>query len=122
MSRRLGAPLGIDRRLAGEGGATVLDVSGDLVVTTGEVLREAVREVLEGGGLHVVLELRRVSHIDTPGLALIHRLHELCTGAGAQLTVVGLPERFRELTRHLRLDEELRFRPNVEAAVDHLPQ
>jgi anti-sigma B factor antagonist len=122
VSRRLGTPLVVERRLAGDLGATVLEVSGDLVVNTGEVLHEAVREALKGGSRHVVLELRRVSHIDTPGLALIHRLHMLCAEGGGQLTLVGMPERFLELTRHLRLDEELRFRASVQALVDDLPR
>ncbi|CAN5175871.1 hypothetical protein BH18GEM1_BH18GEM1_11220 [soil metagenome] len=117
MNRSAATPLTVERRPGRLGEPVVLEVSGELVVTTWDTLAEAVRELMEAGERRIILDLGSLSHIDTPGLALLYRLHERLTTADGTLAIVGLPERFADLIRHLRLHDLLRFRTSVEAAL-----
>lgn len=116
MKSHAAATLAIETRVIGK--AVVLEVSGEVVVTTGETLRGAVEGAIETGGPHVVLDLERLSHIDTPGLALLYRLHERVAAEGGALAIAALPEPFRDLVQRVHLDHRLHLWPTVAAALD----
>lgn len=97
-------------------GTMVLEVTGDLVVSNMSALEAAVDQTLDAGALRLVLDLARIGHVDTPGLALLYRLHRRCEGAGGALLVAGLPDRFTELVRKLRLDEQMGFADGIQEA------
>lgn len=98
-------------------GCGVLDLSGDLVVTSGGSLRDAVEDLLAGGAETIVLGCAGLTHIDTPGLALLQRLAVRCAESGGALIAAALPPAFHELTERLRLRETLQFADSVEAAL-----
>ena len=51
------------------GKVAVLDLSGKITIGEGDVvLRERVTELLEGGRLHVLLNLGKVSYMDSAGI------------------------------------------------------
>jgi stage II sporulation protein AA (anti-sigma F factor antagonist) len=97
-------------------GAIVLRVRGDLVVSNMEQLERAVEEALIAETWGIVLDLADLGHVDTPGLALLYRLHERCAAGGSELVVAGLPDRFADLTQKLHLDQRMRFVRSVEEA------
>lgn len=97
-------------------GTVVLEVAGDLVVSNMSLLERGVDEALDAGGLLIILDLADLDHIDTPGLALLCRLHRRCEGVGGEFVVAGLPVRFADLTRKLHVDQRVRFVPSVEEA------
>ncbi|MFN2383999.1 MAG: STAS domain-containing protein [Gemmatimonadota bacterium] len=121
MTPQLGAPFVIAGRqpvsVAAAVGCGVLDLSGDLVVTSGGALRDAVEELLAGGVGTIVLGCSGLTHIDTPGLALLQRLAVRCGESDGALIAAGLPPAFHELTERLRLRETLQFAASVEAAL-----
>lgn len=123
MSPQLGAPLVIAARrpLALASAAAVpcgvLDLSGDLVITSSGALLDAVEDLLAGGVRTVVLGCGGLTHIDTPGLALLQRLAVRCGESGGALIAAALPAAFHELTERLRLRETLQFADSVEAAL-----
>jgi anti-anti-sigma factor len=116
MSARIGAPLQVQVRAAKN--AHVVEVSGDLVVTSRDAVREAVERILEDGGGRIVVDATRLTHIDTASFALLVRLSDLCRGRGGALVVAGLPAAFAHLARELRLDETVAFADSVERALD----
>jgi anti-anti-sigma factor len=106
----------IEPRAASADGVVVLEVAGDVVVSNMNALEAAVNETLDAGVLRLVLDLAAIGHVDTPGLGLLYRLHRRCEGAGGALLVAGLPDRFTELVRKLRLEERMGFVDGVQEA------
>lgn len=119
MSPRLGAPLRVAPVPSENRGVAVFEVSGDLVVTSMEALEETLAPALAECPL-LVLDVGDLTHIDTPGLALLYRLSLRLAEAGGSLTLARFPERFAELIQELRLAGELRMRDTVRAALDDL--
>ena len=97
-------------------GTVELEQAGDLVVSNMSLLERGVDEALDAGGLLIILDLADLDHIDTPGLALLCRLHRRCEGVGGEFVVAGLPVRFADLTRKLHVDQRVRFVPSVVVA------
>ncbi len=117
MTERLGVPLEVRTREAGEG-RVVVEVAGDLVVTSREAVRLAVEAALGEGARTVIVDAARMTHVDTASLALLARLAGGCRGAGGDLVVAALPSSFAVLARELRLEEALTFVDSVERAAE----
>lgn len=113
-------PLEIRRRAGTAPGVAILDVAGDLVVTTRQELRAAVEECVAAGAPRVIVECDRLTHVDMAGYALLYRLHERCSAGGGGLAVAGLPPEFLEVARSLHLHEHLSFTDDVDAALGSL--
>jgi len=116
VSPHLGAPLEVNVKSVGD--AHVVEVSGDLVVTNREAVREAIEGVLEKGGRTLVIDASRLAHVDTPSLSLLVQLADACRAAGGALVVAGFPPNFAPLARELRLEEALSFADSVELALE----
>lgn len=106
----------VEPRSASPDGVVVLEVAGDLVVSNMGALEAAIDQALDAGALRLVLDLASIGHVDTPGLGLLYRLHRRCEGAGGALLVAGLPERFVDLVRKLRLEDRMGFTDGVQEA------
>jgi anti-anti-sigma factor len=106
----------IEPRSASADGVVVLEVAGDMVVSNMSALEAAIDQTLDAGALRLVLDLTAIGHVDTPGLGLLYRLHRRCEGAGGTLLVAGLPDRFTDLVRKLRLVERMGFADDVQEA------
>jgi anti-anti-sigma factor len=116
VSPHLGAPLQV--KVRAEGDAHVVEVSGDLVITNRDTVREAIEGILEKGAGKLIVDASRLSHVDTPSLSLLVQLADACRAAGGALVVAGLPPAFAPLARELRLAEALSFADSVELALE----
>lgn len=106
----------VDRELRGDG-LVVLVLSGELVVTNREVLRQSADAEIANGARAIVIAVGRLTHIDTSGLALLVHLAGRCAEKGGRLAVAGLKGDFHEMRQHLFLDEAIVFADSVEDAV-----
>lgn len=113
-------PLSVVTRDGDDPDAIVLELEGDLVVTSQDPMRAAVEAKLTGGRGRIVLECARLSHVDMAGFALLYRLHERCVAAGGGFVLAAMPEEFREVARSLHLDEHIPFTESVAAGIDAL--
>ncbi|HUP19817.1 MAG TPA: STAS domain-containing protein [Gemmatimonadota bacterium] len=96
----------------------VIAVTGDLVLTNSNELEAAIESAFAAGRIRVVLDLAGITHVDTPGLALMVRLQERCEARGGGLAVAALPRSFDEIVDQLRLARRLRLVGSVEAALE----
>jgi anti-anti-sigma factor len=99
------------------GGVVVLTLTGELVVTNREVLRQSAEEELADSARALVVAVGRLTHIDASGLALLVHLASLCAEKGGRVVVVGLKPNFHEMRQHLFLDEAILFADDLEDAV-----
>jgi anti-sigma B factor antagonist len=109
-------PLSVER-LPREDGVVVLALSGELVVTNRESLRERAEAELESGARKIVIAIGGLSHVDTSGLALLVQLANRCAERGGRLAVAGLVPGAEEMRQSLFLDEAVVFADGVEDAV-----
>jgi anti-anti-sigma factor len=104
-------------RLPREDGVVVLTLSGELVVTNRDSLRERTGAELEGGARKLVIAIGGLSHVDTSGLALLVQLATRCAERGGRLVVAGRVPGAEEMRQSLFLDEAIEFADGVEDAV-----
>jgi anti-sigma B factor antagonist len=84
-------------------GGSVLVCSGRIVLGDESArLRQMVKEAL-GECSHIVLDLGKVSHIDSTGLGVLAALHASARKMGAEIKLVNLNPRLREVLGITRL-------------------
>ena len=84
-----------NERMIGE--ASVLDLDGRLTFTSGAELRCLVDSHVAAGATHLVLNLERVSYIDSAGLGAMIETFTAARGRATRLTLLNPGDR----TRHL---------------------
>jgi anti-sigma B factor antagonist len=91
------------------GGVVVLDVHGRMTIEVEKtILAEKVREVLQRGHKHILVNLADVPHTDTSGLCDLVEAYLAATRREARLKFTGLTPRVRrvlEITRLLTVFE-----------------
>jgi len=97
------------------GNVTVLDMDGNIRIGGKNVaLQEAIRSLVDEGRNQIVLNLARVTYIDSSGLGELISSHVTVTNTGGQIKLLNLTQRFQELMTTTKLltifdvyDEEL---------------
>ena len=80
------------------GDAKILDCSGRITLGDGTmVVRNTVRNIVDGGGKKIVLNFADVSHIDSSGVGELVSSYATVARHGGQLVIVHLTKRTREL-------------------------
>jgi anti-sigma B factor antagonist len=87
--------LGFNKRMIA--GVTVLDLEGRLTFTAGAELGRLVQALLVGGATQLVLNLERVSYIDSAGLGAMVEAFTVARQKAVRLKLLNPTER----TRHL---------------------
>ena len=85
--------------------ATVFDLEGALKMGEPEQsFRDAVEELLEAGAHNLVVNLSRVSEIDSSGISALVRAHTSMKRQGGRCVYVGAPKRVMQVIKMVRLD------------------
>lgn len=74
-------------------GVCVVAVAGELDMATAPLLEACLREQLETGPTHLILDLQSVRFMGSNGLNCLLQTHELAQTTGAQLHLAGLVTR-----------------------------
>ncbi len=74
------------------GDVTILEPKGKIVIGAGDVaLREAIERAAVGGGAKLILDLQKVSKMDSSGLGELISAHNLVTSGGGAIRLMNLP-------------------------------
>ncbi|MDB5589682.1 SulP family inorganic anion transporter [Enterovirga sp.] len=108
-----------DRQLLQESGAStvILELQGVLFFGNADDLANRVR-TLEGRAETVILDLRRVTDLDTSGLTVLRQLAERCRGRGVHLAVSGPRDGYRALLESALAPSDARVVPDLDAALE----
>lgn len=88
--------LKIERRLCGD--VMILDLNGNITIDSGsETLSHAIRNQLDQGRFNIVLNLKRVTYVDSCGLGNMISGYNCVTKEGGQIKLVNLTNRVRDL-------------------------
>jgi anti-anti-sigma factor len=94
--------MSIQRRDVGD--VTILELDGRLVLEEGELtLRDAVDRLCEGGRANVILDLAKVSRIDSAGIGILVSKFLTAMNRGGRLKLLHLTSRADEMLRMTRL-------------------
>jgi len=104
-------------------GKVVLEVEGAIQLgESGEQLSTALRSELEGGAVHVLLELSRINYADSTGIGELVGDLVRFGEAGKRLVLVNPSKRIRELLRITNLDTLFEIHENLEDALSAVPK
>jgi anti-anti-sigma factor len=82
---------------------------GELDLATADVLREQLRELRESGFREVVLDLRRITFLDSTGIALILKEDRNARDAGLELLLISGPPAVQRVLGICGVTDELKF-------------
>jgi anti-sigma B factor antagonist len=109
MEEGIGVPQGLTVLVERNGGRADLVLSGELDLASAEALAEELHAV-EGERPEVIaLDLRRLSFLDSTGLAFAVRAHTRARREGRQLVIIPGPPQVQKVFALTGLDRVLEF-------------
>lgn len=95
-------------RIRKAGPATILDLEGPLKLGKDEEgFRTQIQELVDGGSLHIAINLAGVSDLDSSGIGSLVRSFTLMKRAGGKCTYFAASKRVLMLLKMVRLDTVL---------------
>jgi anti-sigma B factor antagonist len=82
---------------------------GEVDLATADVLRQQLRELRESGFDEVVLDLRRITFLDSTGIALILKEDRHARDAGLEFTLISGPPAVQRVLGMCGVIDELKF-------------
>ena len=81
-----------------ENGVTILDIHGKITIGEGSAeIRNKVRDLLQAGRKHILLNLGDVSYVDSSGIGELVSSYTTVTNQGGDLKLLNLTKKLREL-------------------------
>lgn len=85
-------------------GVTILELKGKITIGVGDVaLRQAVAEVLEAGGLNILLNMKSVTTMDSSGIGELVSTYTTVTNRGGKLKLLHLPPKVSDILQITQL-------------------
>jgi anti-sigma B factor antagonist len=102
------------------GSYSILTLTGELDITTGARLRDALHDIVEDGISHHVVDLRRIKFLDSTGLGILVGHHRRLTEHGGSLQVICGPGLVGGVFRLTGVDQMIPVRDSLSAATTAL--
>ena len=105
------------------GNVTILDVSGNVTLNDGaEQVRDKVRSVLQQGGKFLLVNLSKVSYMDSAGLGELVQAYSTVAKQGGKLKLVSPTKRLQDLLVITKLATVFDSFDDETAAVNSFPK
>jgi anti-sigma B factor antagonist len=98
----------------------VLAVSGELDLSNSAELRRRVQRAMHEGRHRIVIDLDRLTHMDSSGLAALIDSHQLAEARGGAFALVITSESVRRTIEVRGLDRLFTIRPSIDDALEAL--
>jgi anti-sigma B factor antagonist len=105
----------VDRRV--EKDLTIVKISGEIDVFTSPRLREMLLEIIEDGGLHLVVDLGEVTFLDSTGLGVLVGIYHRLRARDGSMTFMGVNDRVRRVFHVTQLTKIFTLHRTLEEAV-----
>jgi anti-sigma B factor antagonist len=96
---------------------SVLALKGDIDLHVSPAVRASLNTIIEKKPKRVVVDLSRVTYIDSAGLAVFIRAMQKVEAYGGKFSLAGLQETVRSIFKISRLDEVFQIFPDVGTAM-----
>jgi len=101
-------------------GRTILDVEGDVDLSSSPELRSSVLDLVGPDRPSLAVNLAKVSYMDSSGLATLVEAFQITKTHGGRLVLYGLSERLRHIFELAHLHTVFQIRPDEAAALDEM--
>ena len=98
----------------------VVEIAGKVTIGYDAQMRDAIGEAIDGGAKNVLLDMSRVSKIDSSGIGELVAAHNRISDAGGRLLLVGLSERLGGLLQITNLMGVLETFDDIDGALASL--
>lgn len=79
-------------------GVTILEPKGKITIGRGDIdLRDAVNEAMEAGSNRVLVDFKKVTRMDSSGMAELVAAYKRISEAGGQMKLLHLPSNIRDV-------------------------
>ena len=95
----------------------VIDVAGRVTIGPDAKMRDAITEALEAGARNIVMNMERVSKLDSSGIGELVAAHASVTNAGGRLLLVGLPAKVATVLQITNLLGVLELFDDIDEAI-----
>lgn len=95
----------------------VVEIAGRVTIGHDAKMREAISEALDGGAKNILLNMSRVSKIDSSGIGELVAAHNRITDDGGRLLLVALSDRLGTLLQITNLMGVLETYDNIDEAL-----
>jgi len=112
----MGTPLDIESRTEGDETA-VLSLAGELDVSNVARARETARKLLDGGNSRLVVDLAKVTYMDSSGLGMLVGLLKRLKESGGAMALAGLVPRVKRVFEITGLQQIFTLCDDVAAAL-----
>ena len=103
-------------------GYTVLDVSGEVDVYTAPKLKEAIGAILTSGQVHLIVNMERVTYMDSSGFGTLLGALKRVRPEGGTVTLVKVCTAIERMLNITRLNTILNIVPSLEEAISNIRQ
>ncbi len=103
-------------------GLWVVQLEGDIDADAADALREWIKEALNQGLRSVVLSLEQVPYINSTGLGVLIKIHDMLKNQGGGLVLTRVREKVQGPIRMLGLHRVFALEPDVRSAISHFPK
>jgi len=103
-----------------EGSITVLELNGDLDVSSAPTLQAALQEIIDQGGQRVIVDLSDVPFMDSSGLGVLVAAHRRMTAIGGQLALANPAPTLQKVFELTRTNRLFKVYDSVEDAMEAL--
>lgn len=95
---------------------SVLPLEGEIDLHVSPTVTESLTELINDKPAQLVVDLSRVSYIDSSGLATLIQAMQSVVGYGGKFALAGLRDNVRPIFQIARLDQVFHIYPDVESA------
>ena len=99
----------------------VIDVAGRVTVGPDAQMREAINEALASGARNIVMNMERVSRLDSSGIGELVAAHTSITSRGGRFILVALSTRLATVLQITQLLGVLELYEDMDTALESLP-
>jgi anti-sigma B factor antagonist len=107
----------MEHEIRNEAGVVILDVRGEIDVSTAPGLREILFESIENNAEHVLVNLTNVLYIDSAGLSVLIAAHRKAQNAGGFLGLVNPQQPVQQVLKLTRVDKIFQIFRSIEEGV-----
>jgi anti-sigma B factor antagonist len=106
----------MDIRIREQGGATIVEVVGEITAATAPAAQAEVLAAVRPGG-NMVLDMRQVSYMSSAGLRILLMTYRNITGKRGRVVLAGLPDTLKDTLGNVGFLDLLPHQDTLEAAL-----
>ena len=94
----------------------VLSIDGGIDSSNTDQLRKEIEKLIEGGITKIILDGRKISHISSPAIGMLLKLHQSMKSRGGEVKLAGIRGIFWDVLRMMKLDRIFEIYEDVSRA------